>query len=93
VAPVVGLVGTGASWWNTRIGRRHRMRTRGGRRREALRWQQNSMTLEASLALLQPVGKGGSEWQRPERMTAGRRLTGVDEATTASDNAVGTTGL
>jgi hypothetical protein len=31
VAPVVRLVGTGASWWSLRTEWRHRMRTRGGR--------------------------------------------------------------
>jgi hypothetical protein len=37
VAPVVRLVGTGASWRSSRMQRRHWMRTRGGRWWEALR--------------------------------------------------------
>jgi hypothetical protein len=53
----------------------------------------NSTVLEASLALLRPAGKGASEWRRLEHMAAGRRLTGVDKATVAADNAVGTTDL
>jgi hypothetical protein len=32
VEPVVGLVGTGASWWSSRTEWWHWMRTRGGRR-------------------------------------------------------------
>jgi hypothetical protein len=52
VVPVVGLVGTEASWWSLRMGWRHRMRTRSGRRQEALQRKQNSTALEASLALL-----------------------------------------
>jgi hypothetical protein len=49
VARVVRLVGTGASWWSSRVERRHRTRTRGGRRREALRRRQNPTALEGSL--------------------------------------------
>jgi hypothetical protein len=32
VALVVGLDGTGASWWSSRMRQRHRTRTRGNRR-------------------------------------------------------------
>jgi hypothetical protein len=44
-------VGTGVSSWSSRMERRHRMRTRGGRQREALRRWQNPMTLEGSLGI------------------------------------------
>jgi hypothetical protein len=48
---VVGLVGTRASWWSSRMERRHQMRTRVSRRLEALRRQQNPMTLSVGLLL------------------------------------------
>jgi hypothetical protein len=51
VAPVVRLVGTGASWWSLRTERRHRTRTRGGRRQEVPQRRQNPTTPDVDLLL------------------------------------------
>jgi hypothetical protein len=67
VAPVVGLVGTGASWWSSRMGRQHWTRTRGGRQRGALRRRYNQR-------------KGRSERQAGALADADG-VSGVDEAT------------